>query len=261
MHITKNDFFKYQLMKESEFKRVKQKIQNIDPHRWWGDDYDVRFYLLHKLKKLKNQKILDIGGGIGIISSELDKTNFRVNLDSSFNDLLTSKNTVDPEVEIICASMTHLPFSNEKFDSVICANILEVAKSLDIKCNKIDENKYSNSFPNIESILSESNRIMTKNGKLFVTTPNNEYFQAGKMSYMELKNSLKKTFSNFSLWFYNSYPRISKKYRKLNFANIFPKFLAKINNDESIFEKMLKPDKGFKEYSVWFYVEATKNSG
>jgi len=244
-------------MEKSEFIRIKQKIHEIDPHRWWGDDYDVRFYLLHKLKKLKNQKILDIGGGIGIISSELHKSNFRVNLDSSFNDLLTSKKTVDSEVEIICASMTHLPFSDEKFDSVICANILEVAKSLDIKFNNADE---TNSFENIESVLSESNRIMTTNGKLFVTTPNNEYFQAGKMSYMELKNSLKKTFSNFSLWFYNSYPRLSKKYRKLNFANIFPKFLAKINNDESIFEKMLKPDKGFKEYSVWFYLEATKNS-
>ena len=247
-------------MIESEFKRTKQKIQNIDPHRWWGDDYDVRFYLLHKLKKLENQKILDIGGGIGIITSELHKSNFRINLDSSFDDLLKSKSIVDPEVETICASMTHLPFLNEKFDSIICANILEVAKSLDIKYNNINQNLSSNSFPNIESVLSESNRIMTKNGKLFVTTPNNEYFQGEKMNYSELKTSLEKFFSNFSLWFYNSYPRISKKYRKLNFANIFPKFLAKINSDEDIFKKMLKPDGGFNKYSVWFYAEAVKNS-
>lgn len=245
-------------MKESEFKRIKQKIQNMDPLRWWGDDFDVRFYLVYKLKKIKNKKILDIGGGIGIISSELDKSNFRINLDSSFNDLIKSKNIVDDQIETICASMTNLPFSNDKFDYVICANILEVAKSFDIKSN--NQNEIVDSFPSVEFVLSESNRIMNKNGKLFVTTPNNEYFKANKMNYSELKYSLEKTFSNFTLWFYNSYPRISKKYRKLNFANIFPKFLSKIIDDESIFEKMLKPDKGLKKSSVWFYVEVMKNN-
>ena len=89
---------------------------------------------------------------------------------------------------------------------------------------------------------------------------NNEYFQAGKMSYYELKHSLEKIFSDFTLWFYNSYPRLSKKNRKLNLANILPKFLGKIINDESIFKKMLKPDKGLMKSSVWFYVEATKNN-
>lgn len=258
MHITKNDFFKYQLMKESEFKRVKQKIQNIDPHRWWGDDYDVRFYLLHKLKKLKNQKILDIGGGIGIISSELDKTNFRVNLDSSFDDLLTSKNTVDPEVEIICASMTHLPFSNEKFDSVICANILEVAKSEDVKNNNIKIKNSVKYFPTVKNVLDNANSILKNNGLLYITTPNNAYFQGNKMSYNELKYVLEHIFSSYTLWFYNTFRKLSKTNRKLNLANIFPKIMGKIMNDESLMKKLLKKDDESEKYSVWFYIEAIK---
>ena len=32
----------------------------------------------------------------------------------------------------------------------------------------------------------------------------------------ELKNSLNKIFSNFTLWFYNLYPKLYKKNRKLN---------------------------------------------
>ena len=67
-------------MKNSEFKRIKEKILTIDSKRWWGDDYDVRFYLVHQLHKINNKIILDVGGGIGIISSELDKNNFRINL-------------------------------------------------------------------------------------------------------------------------------------------------------------------------------------
>ena len=57
--------------------------------------------------------------------------------------------------------------------------------------------------------------MMIKNGKLFITTPNNAYFQGNKMSYDELKNSLNKIFSNFTLWFYNLYPKLYKKKSKI----------------------------------------------
>ena len=82
-------------MKNSEFNKIKQKIQQVDPIRWWGDDYDVRFYLVSKIKKINHQMILDIGGGIGIISSEINSNNTRINVDFSFSDLVTCKNKVD----------------------------------------------------------------------------------------------------------------------------------------------------------------------
>lgn len=33
-------------MKDSEFRRIKQKIIDIDPTSFGGDDFDVRFYLI-----------------------------------------------------------------------------------------------------------------------------------------------------------------------------------------------------------------------
>ena len=245
-------------MTKSEFKRIKQKILNIDPVRWWGDDYDVRFYLVHQLKKIKNQNILDIGGGIGIISSELDSSNFRINLDFSFDDLKKCKGKVDSGIENICASMTHLPFIDNTFDQVISANILEVAKAQDVKSNNVQTNNSIKEFPNVETVLHNANLVLKENGTLYITTPNNAYFQGNKMSYNELKNALRKSFSNHKLWFYNSFPRLSKKSRKLNLANIFPKFLGKALNDEQIFKKMLTQDLEIEKSSVWFYVEAIK---
>lgn len=245
-------------MKNSEFKRIKQKIQQVDPIRWWGDDYDVRFYLVNQLKKIKNKNILDIGGGIGIISSELDSSNFRINLDFSFDDLKKCKDKVDSEIETICASMTHLPFQDNVFDYVISANILEVAKAQDIKSNNVQIKNSVKEYLNVETVLNNANLVLKENSTLYITTPNNAYFQGNKMNYHELKNVLRKNFRNHKLWFYNSFPRLSKKSRKLNLANIFPKFLSKALNDEQIFRKMLTKDLGNEKNSVWFYVVAVK---
>jgi len=245
-------------MKNSEFKRIKQKIQQVDPIRWWGDDYDVRFYLVNQLKKIKNKNILDIGGGIGIISSELDSSNFRINLDFSFDDLKKCKDKVDSEIETICASMTHLPFQDNVFDYVISANILEVAKAQDIKSNNVQIKNSVKEYVNVETVLNNANLVLKENSTLYITTPNNAYFQGSKMNYHELKNVLRKNFRNHKLWFYNSFPRLSKKSRKLNLANIFPKFLSKVLSDEQIFRKMLTKDLGNEKNSVWFYVVAVK---
>ncbi|MFM7797150.1 MAG: hypothetical protein ACKO7N_10345, partial [Candidatus Nitrosotenuis sp.] len=106
-------------MRISERQRIKLKIQSVNPKRWWGDDFDVRFYLIAKLKKIKNRSILDIGGGIGIIGSELDSSNFRVNLDLNREELVECHEKVDSKIENVCASMNLLPFSSDIFDIVI----------------------------------------------------------------------------------------------------------------------------------------------
>jgi len=246
-------------MTESEFKRIKQKIKKIDAVRWWGDDFDVRFYLVSKVKRIHHQTILDVGGGIGIISSELNSNNFRINIDLSFSDLLTCKNKVDRNIETICASMSNLPFVEGTFDSVICANILEVAKSQDIKMNNVKITNSVKIFPMVNNVLSNLNNVLKNNGLLYITTPNNAYFQGNKMSYYELKYALNHIFLNYKIYFYNTFKKLSKTNRKLNFANIFPKIMGKIMDDQSIMKKLLKKDEGNDKYSVWFYVEATKS--
>ena len=50
-------------MEKIEFQRIKKKFELSNLTRYWGDDFDVRFYLISKIKKIKNQLILDVGGG------------------------------------------------------------------------------------------------------------------------------------------------------------------------------------------------------
>ena len=202
----------------SDQERIKKKILQINSKRWWGDDFDVRFFLINKLKHIKNKVILDIGGGIGIILSEINNTNFKIKLDSSFEDLKVSKNQINPGINNVCASMLNLPFKKDVIDCVICANILEVGKVLDL--NKIqDKNNKIDSYPTVEKILMEIIHILKNDGKIFITTPNNAYYQTKKLTYDELNNSISKLFKNFQIFYYNTHRKISKN-RKSHPNNI-----------------------------------------
>ena len=201
---------------------IKDKYLSIAPNLWWGDDLDVRFFLLNKLKKIENSITIDIGGGVGIILSELNKNNLKINVDLSLSDLLRSKKEF-PEIETICASMNYLPIKKNSTNFVICANILEVAKTLDVN-NKnfiIKNNKMYHKT--VIQTLKEINTILEKNGKLYLTTPNNKYYKTTKLNYNELNESLLITFDKFSIKLFNTYLKLSNKYRKLNLANIIPK--------------------------------------
>ena len=59
------------MVKLAEQQRIKNKIKKIDSLCWCGDDFDVRFYLINKLKLFQKKIVLDVGGGIGIIGSEM----------------------------------------------------------------------------------------------------------------------------------------------------------------------------------------------
>ncbi|HSD05590.1 MAG TPA: class I SAM-dependent methyltransferase [Nitrosopumilaceae archaeon] len=243
-----------------DYVRIKNKIMSSDPSRYWGDDFDVRFYLVSKLKKLYNKSVLDVGGGIGIISSELDKSNFRINVDSSFCDLKTCRKKMDQDIQNICASMTHLPFIDNSFDSVICSHVLEIAKHFDIEKNQMIIDNSIIQYPTVETTLKEISRVLNSGGKLFLTTPNNTYYKSTKLNYHELKRSISNYFARYSLSFYNTFPRLSRKHRKLNLANILPKLMSNvISKNKLITTSLIKEDRGTERESVSFYLEAYKN--
>jgi len=235
-----------------DIKKIKKEIITIDPKKWWGDDFDVRFFLISKIIKFENKKILDAGGSIGIILSNMNQNNKKINLDISFEDLLISKNQNKKNIENICASMTNLPFREKYFDYVIAADILEYAKENDLN-NK--ESKYG--FVSINKTVNEMYRVVKEKGTVFFTTPNNEYYKTEKLTYNELKNSIKLYFPEFKIFFFNTYPKLHEKYRKLNMANTIPKLLSKIKKRESIINSLCKR-KSQNNYSVSFYVEASK---
>lgn len=241
-------------MRELNIQNIKNEIIKIDPKRWWGDDFDIRFYLISKLSNESNKKILDVGGGIGIILSCLNENNYKVNLDISFEDLVKCKNRNKENIQNICGSMTHLPFKEDVFDCVIASNILEVGKENDINTT----NNYENNLPTVKKIISETKKVLKKNSLVFFTTPNNEYYKTIKLTHKELKDSILPYFSEFRIFFYNTFPKLHKKSRKLNMANIVPKLMSKIKKNESIIEALCKSH-SHNNYSVSFFVEAKKN--
>jgi len=239
--------------------RIKSKIQNIDVNRWWGDDFDVRFYLISQLESLNRKIVLDVGGGIGTICSEMNENNFRVNLDLSFDDLKICQENFSPKIQNICASMTNLPFNDNSFDTVICSHLIEIAKARDIEQGMVTKINNINSFPTVEQVFSEISRVLGNDGIFLLTTPNNLRYKSNKLDYNELKKSLKNHFYKISLAFYNTYPKLSKKHRKLNMANVLPKVLSKILDFNKLSKLLVKNDEGTGRESVSFFVKCFKN--
>jgi len=245
-------------MKKSERDRIKEKILSINPNRWWGDDFDVRFYLISKLKSIKNETVLDVGGGIGIVSSEISDTNTRINFDFLFEELKTCKLKTDNNVENVCGAMTCFPFRDCSFDNVVSSSVLQYAREYDVKKNRSINKNNINEYPSVEKSLSEIHRVLKPKGKLFLVTPNNAYYKSYMLSFDELKNSLSNHFSNFKISFYNTLPRLSKKHRKLNLANVIPKLSSKLFDTENIFKSLLK-NSSRNNYSITFFVEANRD--
>jgi 2-polyprenyl-3-methyl-5-hydroxy-6-metoxy-1,4-benzoquinol methylase len=55
--------------------KVKKLWMQIAPQWWWGDHIDVRFYVYHKLSKLRNKKVLDIACNAGVLLTALHPNN------------------------------------------------------------------------------------------------------------------------------------------------------------------------------------------
>lgn len=246
-------------MTESDLERIKKKFDSIDSKLYWGDDFDVRFYLLSRVPRIKNKTILDVGGGLGIICSEFDKSNFCINLDISQRYLVNCRRSFNNLINELNCSMTDIALKDNCFDYVICAHLLEVAKLIDIENKKIIKNKIEK-YPTVDKVIHEIHRVLKPDGILLLTTPNNAYYQSSKLTYDELIFHLRQYFNDFSLYFYNTFPRLNSKNRKLNMANVLPKLMAKIISREKIIQSLIHKDNGVNQYSVSFFVEAKKLS-
>jgi 2-polyprenyl-3-methyl-5-hydroxy-6-metoxy-1,4-benzoquinol methylase len=109
------------------------------------------------LEHLAKSVVLDAGCGKGVFSLEAAKNGFRViAVDLSKKQLKLAKDLFDLEeidIPVICCSLSNLPFGKETFNSVICCDVIEHVT------------KISSSF-------SELHRVLTKGGRVCITTPN-----------------------------------------------------------------------------------------
>lgn len=246
-------------MEDSDFDRIKQKMISLDSKRYWGDDFDVRFYLTSRLKDVTNKKVLDLGGGVGIISSELDSSNQRINVDFSLDELQMCTKMIDSSIMTVCSSITDIPFNDATFDYVISSSVIQYLRSNDISKNNVNRERNIPQYLSVEKCISEIHRVLKPNGMLYLVTPNNSYYKSYMFDYYELKSALSSKFKKFKLFFFNTYPKITNRSRKLNLANVVPKLRFKFSTKQKLLNSMLKEDEGFSKNSVSFYVEAIKD--
>ena len=139
---------------------------------WWGDPFDVRFYLVKKTKGIHFKRVLDVGCGAGIILSEMPENGDKVGIDISQESLRTAK-MVAKEALFVMGDIHFMPFRNDIFDLVLIANSLS-KYDFNIKLGMGD--KWTP-----ERLLSETYRVLMHNGLLFLTTPN-KWHQAYRLS-------------------------------------------------------------------------------
>ncbi|MDD4564892.1 MAG: methyltransferase domain-containing protein [Eubacteriales bacterium] len=166
--------------------KIKSRYLTIAPHMWWGDDLDVRFYLIKQLAALKNKKILDVGCNIGIIISFLDKSNDTYGIDIN-EECISKAKELNPASNITKTSMDNLEmYENGFFDIIIMSNVLP----------GFDFGVQENRDTFIYKTFREMSRILSDSGKIYFTTPNGEsvhYKSSNKVNHSLLKKYFNET--------------------------------------------------------------------
>lgn len=165
-------------------KKILDEFKKIQMSGFWGNYFDVRFFIGNYIFKNKSQILLDIACGTGILLS-IANSKKKLGVDISLESLLQAKK-LNSDLELINADATMLPFQNDIFDRVLGVQIFPDLKRLGIDWKKaLDELiRVSNN----EIILSGNNR-MSKHHNWRTLEDRENY-----LTYSEQVNLLKKYF-------------------------------------------------------------------
>ena len=225
--------------------KVKSRYIKVAKNLWWGDDLDVRFFLLKKLTSIKNKKILDIGCNVGITLSFLDSTNELYGLDVDDRFLNKAKKLVKI-AKINKASMEKLPYEDKSFEVIIMMNVMPY---YDFNISKDIKEIF------IKNTFKEVYRVLKNDGVLYFTTPNgnsSHYIESNKAKIEDIVDAL--TSFNLEIYGWNNlkpiFNKLPKKYKYLP-----PKFLCRY---EFVWNKLVKNLDSDVKNSKYFFLKATK---
>jgi len=105
--------------------------------------------VLEVLNTEKRGKILDVGAGRGILTKKIIDMGFEVQACDLNPARFTLKNLTCKKVDLL----KKLPYDNEYFNIILCVEVIE-------------------HLQNPWHVISELSRILKKNGKLIISTPN-----------------------------------------------------------------------------------------
>lgn len=117
---------------------------------FWGDPFDVRFYLTHIVACEYSRNMLDVGCSAGVI---LHKANaeVKVGVDISIEALKIGKK-MNRNLQLIAASADYLPFRDDVFGRIICIHTLDALR----KSQQIN-------------FINEIKKILAKDGSLLIS--------------------------------------------------------------------------------------------
>lgn len=116
------------------------------PRRLWHNIKNERIS-----RSLPNGNILDVGCGSGALRLKLPKTANYVGIDLGLNFVKFAKRTFKSDAFIRCDAH-YLPFKPERFDGVVCSEVLEHVKDP-------------------EKVLDECSRVLRKGAPLIISVP------------------------------------------------------------------------------------------
>jgi ubiquinone/menaquinone biosynthesis C-methylase UbiE len=184
-------------MPKNQKSREINRYQTRGPYHWQYISKSIRHHnaiacaryqeILSSLGNIKGKKVLDLGGGDGVMSYLMNKAGANsFNLDLSLVGLKYAAEKFKQHKKVslgIVASVESIPFPNDFFDAAICCEVIE-------------------HIHNPEKLLADSYRVIRKGGKMIISTPlkltekplvsthTHEYFSD------ELTGLIRKFFSN-----------------------------------------------------------------
>ena len=191
------------------YQKIYRLWKTIGLDRFWGDLFDVRFYLIYLLKKNTKENIIDLGCGPGVISFFADAS-LKIGIDHSFEALRKAKNLI-PEMELIQASMFDLPIKKNCIKTVLSAHVIQATPK--------DQRM---------KVYNEIERVSSDRGEIYMTWAN---LKSKHYDQEKIKNS---KFSDFNYeelikFFENNYEVNIKGYGPYSKKIMFPlKLIYKI---------------------------------